>query len=116
MKSDLDKLVAEVVPATVRKFCLSPFFSEMVLQTCIETAMEHPRGPFTEIGFAYRIAGALQRGGIELRDAVRLGFATLSEWLADGKMQYGDTRFAWDGSAADELANEYVLSHAEAKS
>lgn len=76
--------------------------ADKAIDRTIDALFKHPRYPFIAGGQLY-----LMEKGVSPKRAWNMAAKTLIEWLADEKIQFGDNRYSWNGTAGREIIAEY---------
>lgn len=69
--------------------------------------------PLNRLQFELRVMKHLRQHGASFDNARAQALTAVAAYLSDEKIEYGDERYSWDGSAAREVADEYEVRHWE---
>lgn len=118
--SGLDRAIREGVRRGVEKGFAEAFGPDGVATKIIR---EHlgadlpDNAPMTEVQFLTAMGQRFARAGIKTGDECRkYALDTLTAYLTDEKIEFGDPAYGWDRTCAHTVAEEMEIDHWEAAS
>lgn len=116
LREALDLGVRRGVEKAVADYCAPGGGLDAIVEQCVWEHMAKtlsPNAPLTRLGFTWALRLCFRERGCSYADASDLANDTLREFLADEKIRFGDTAYAWTRSGAAEVAEEYQFRHWE---